>query len=186
MKTYRSTFALIGLFFAGLLGLWWLESSGVLTEAQRRERMDHILPDLLDTPEAAITRLEISSGGQTLAFERRGKDRWQMTEPVDAAADPTNLETLVRNLKGLRRSPDTGTIFGPAESYGLAPPAAVVRLWESQSLRDREDAWSPGRPRDRQDRPATSVTLAPRAPRESRSSSKKLLGFRRPPRDRMA
>ena len=135
MKTYRSTLTLVAVFFAGLVGLWLLEYSGVLTESQRRERKDHILPELIDRPESAITRVAITREGQTLAFERRGKDRWQMIEPVDAAADPTSLETLVRNLKGLRRSPDTGTINGPAESYGLAPPAAVIRLWESQGSR---------------------------------------------------
>ena len=131
MKTYRSTFALVGLFFAGLLLLWWLESAGVPTESQRRERMEHILPELLDRPETDITRIEITRDGETLAFERRGKVRWQMTEPVDAAADASNLETFLRNLKGLRRSPDTGTIKGPAESYGLTPPAAVVKLFGS-------------------------------------------------------
>jgi hypothetical protein len=134
MKTYRSTFALVGLFFAGLLALWWLEASGVLTEAQRLERMDHILPDLIHTAESDVARAEITRAGQTLAFERSGKDRWQMTEPVDASADPANLETLIRNLKGLRRSPDAGTINGPGESYGLSPPAAVIKLWEARSL----------------------------------------------------
>jgi len=38
MKTFRPTFVLIGLFFAGLLVLWWLEDSGVLTDAERRGR----------------------------------------------------------------------------------------------------------------------------------------------------
>jgi hypothetical protein len=134
MKTYRSTFALAVLFFSALLALWWLEASGVLTEAQRRDRMEYILPELMSTKEADIARVEITRNGQTLSFERRGKDRWQMTEPVDAAADATNLETLVRNFKGLRRSPETGTITGSGESYGLAPPAAVVRLWDSAGL----------------------------------------------------
>ncbi|MGC8638330.1 MAG: DUF4340 domain-containing protein [Isosphaeraceae bacterium] len=132
MKTYRFTLVLAGLFFAGLLALWWLESSGVLTEAQRRERMEHILPNLMDVPETSVTRVEITRKGETLAFERRGQGHWQMTEPVDVAADPSNLETLIRNLKSLRRSPDTGTIRGPGEKYGLAPPTAVVRLWESE------------------------------------------------------
>lgn len=129
MKPYRSTLILVGLFFAGLIVLWRLESSGVLTEAQRLEHRQLILPGLIDVPESSITRVEIAREGRTLAFERRGKDRWQMVEPVDAAADSTSLETLVRNLKGLRRSPDTGTINAPGESYGLNPPAAVVRVW---------------------------------------------------------
>src|SRR5690348_1026751 len=99
MKTTRTTLTLIGLFFAGLLVLWWLDYSGVPTEQQRRQRLNWVLPDLIDTPEAAIRRVEIARGSERLVFERRGADRWQMREPLDVAADPSQLETLVRNLK---------------------------------------------------------------------------------------
>jgi hypothetical protein len=131
MKNYRPTLVLIGLFFGGLLVLWWLEYSGVPTEAERQLRMGRVLPSLIDTAEAAIHRVEVEREGKTLAFERRGKDRWQMVEPLDVSADATTLETLVRNLRDLRRSPDTGPITGPGESYGLAPPSSVVRLFSS-------------------------------------------------------
>ena len=133
MKTFRPTFVLIGLFFAGLLVLWWLEDSGTLTDVQRRARMSRVLPDLIDIPESDISRIEIVRGGETLAFERRGKDGWQMIRPLDVAADSTIVETLVGNLKNLRKSPDSGTITGPPESYGLAPPGAVVRLWSDSA-----------------------------------------------------
>jgi Domain of unknown function (DUF4340) len=129
MKTFRPTFILLGLFFAGLLVLGWLEDSGVPTEAQRRGRLSRVLPDLIDVPEAAITHIEILRGGETLAFDRKGRDRWQMTRPLDVAADSTIVETLIGNLKNLRKSPDSGTISAPPESYGLAPPGAIVRLW---------------------------------------------------------
>ena len=52
-----------------------------------------------------------------------------MSQPMDVAADPSALESLVRNLKDLRRSPDSGTITGPAETFGLARPEATIRLW---------------------------------------------------------
>ncbi len=129
MKTFRPTFVLIGLFFAGLLALWWLEDSGTLTEAQRRGRSSRVLPELIDVPDNGVTRLEIVRGGETLAFERKGAGRWQITRPVDVAADSTIVETLIANLKNLRKSPDSGTITAPPESYGLAPPAAIIRLW---------------------------------------------------------
>ena len=56
-----------------------------------------------------------------------------MVEPTDVAAEPARLETLVRNLKELRRSPDSGTFTGQPESFGFAPPAATVRLWAGTS-----------------------------------------------------
>ena len=133
MKTFRATFALIGLFFAGLLVLWWLDYTGVPTERERMLRQNRVLPELIDTPEAAIHRLEISHGGENLVFERRGPGRWQMRKPLDVAAEPGPLETLVRNLKDLRRSADSGAISGPAEPYGLAPPEATIRLWGDQT-----------------------------------------------------
>ncbi len=129
MKTFRPTFVLIGLFFAGLLVLWWLEDAGVPTEAQRRGRLNRVLPDLIDVPETAVKRLEIVRGEEVLAFERKGRDRWQMTRPLDVAADATIVETLIGNLKNLRKSADSGTITAAPQSYGLAPPGAVVRLW---------------------------------------------------------
>jgi hypothetical protein len=132
MKTPRTTFALIGLFFAGLIVLWWLDYAGVPTERERLARLSRILPDLIDTPEASIGRVEIARGPDRLVFERRGTNRWQMTRPIDVAADPAPLETLVRNLKDLRRSPDSGTITGPAGTFGLAPPEATIRVWSGE------------------------------------------------------
>src|SRR6516225_2946569 len=99
MKSFRSTFALAGLFFAGLLVMWWLDYSGKLTDQQRRARLGSLLPGLLDTPEAAINRLELSRGAERRVFERSGRYQWQMREPLDVAADPSKLETLVRNLR---------------------------------------------------------------------------------------
>jgi hypothetical protein len=137
MKHPRTTYTLIGLFFAGLVTLWWLERAGVLTQEQRRERQSSVLPELLETPESEIARLEIARGGERLAFERRGPDRWQMVEPIDVAADPTILESLVRNLKGLRKSPDAGTIVAAGDEYGLVPPEASVRLFGRSSAGER-------------------------------------------------
>ncbi len=131
MKTHRTTYILIGLFFASLLAIWGLEYSGVPTDKVRLLRGTRILPDLLETPENSIRKLTIDRGEERLTFERRGKAalRWQMVEPIDAAAEPSRLETLVRNLKELRASLEAGEITGPDADFGLAPPDATVRLW---------------------------------------------------------
>jgi hypothetical protein len=133
MKSYRKTLVLIGLFFTSLLVLLGLELGGVYSGNERKLRESRILPDLLNTPEATVHRVSIERGSERLVFERRGRRRWQMVEPTDVAAEPTRLETLVRNLKELRRSPDSGTITGLSESYGFAPPLATVRLWAAAS-----------------------------------------------------
>jgi hypothetical protein len=131
MKTYLKTYLLLALFFASLLAFWGLEYAGVRTEKERRIRETRILPELIDMPEESIRKVSIERGKEHLVFKRMGQGmgRWQMVEPKNVAAEPTRLETLVRNLKDLRRSLDSGSVSGPADQFGLAPPLATVRLW---------------------------------------------------------
>jgi hypothetical protein len=141
MKTHRTTIILIGLFFAGLMAIWGLEYAGVATDKERRLRESRLLPELVDVPEAGVRKLAIEREDERLVFERRGPGagRWQMIEPIDAAAEPMRLETLVRNLKELRLSLDSGHVPGPEARFGLDPPVATVRLWGEPSS-------TPGKP----------------------------------------
>jgi hypothetical protein len=136
MKNNRSTLILAGIFFASLIAWWGVERAGVLTEKERRLRETRILPTLIDVPEANLQKLEIDRGSDHLVFQRRGQGigRWLMVEPIEVAAEPTRLETLVRNLKELRKSPDSGNVAGSADSYGLAPPVATVKLWSAATV----------------------------------------------------
>lgn len=129
MKTSRTTYILIGLFFGGLLLLWGLERAGVLTESQRLRRHDRILPALMDLKEADVRKVEIVRNGETLTFERRGRHGWQMSGALNASADANDVESLIQNLRALQRSPDAGVLDGPDESFGLAPAEATIRLW---------------------------------------------------------
>jgi Domain of unknown function (DUF4340) len=133
MKTYRKTYLLVGLFFTSLFVYWGLEYAGVRTEKERRLREARILPGLIDVPEASVVKVAIERGTERIVFQRlgQGSGRWQLVEPTDAAAEPTRLETLVRNLKDLRKSMDSGSVAGPADEFGLAPPVATVRLWST-------------------------------------------------------
>jgi hypothetical protein len=127
----RTTTILLVLFFGGLLAYWGLDVSGVRPTSELNRRSVRILPDLIDTPEAGIRRVVIDREKEHLVFERRDKGlgRWQMVEPKDVAAEPARLDALVRNLKELRKDPDAGTVKGDPGSYGLAPPAATIRLY---------------------------------------------------------
>ena len=133
MKANHYRILLIVLFFGGLLAMWGLDLSGVRPRSERDRRADRVLGDLIDTPDAEIRRVEIDRGAEHLVFERRGEGpgRWQMLEPKDVAAEPVRLDTLVRNIKDLRRHPDAGAVKGEPASFGLAPPAAMttVRLY---------------------------------------------------------
>ncbi len=98
------------------------------------------MPELIDAPELAISKIAIERGSERLVFERRGNGpaRWQMRQPLDVAAEPTPLETLVRNLKELRKSPDAGTISRADESFGLDPPAAIVQVYGAADARSAQ------------------------------------------------
>jgi hypothetical protein len=131
MKHYRTTLTLLLLFFVSLLTLVGLERAGILTEREKERREVRVLPELIDAPVLAIRKIAIERGSEHLVFERRGNapGRWQMRQPLDVAAAPTPLETLVGTLKELRKSPDAGTISRADESFGLDPPAAIVRIY---------------------------------------------------------
>ena len=52
-----------------------------------------------------------------------------MVEPMNVAADPSLVESLAANLKEIRQSTDAGTIKDSPETFGLAPPTAIVRVY---------------------------------------------------------
>ena len=126
---HRTKVVLLILFFTGLIVLWWADYAGVPTAEQRRQMAGRVLPALMDTPVADIRRVEIVREGERIVFDRKDGGRWQMTEPVDAAADPSRVEELVRNLKDLGMAPDAGTIAGRPAEYGLGKEAATVRVF---------------------------------------------------------
>ncbi len=142
MKSHRTSYLLFAVFLTSLLAYWGLEVVGVRTERERRERETRVLPDLTDVNSDHITKVAIERGAETFVFKRTGPatGRWQIVEPFDAAAEPTRLETLVRNLKELRRSIDSGPVAGSPAEFGLEPPAAIVRLWGDARGSDRESS----------------------------------------------
>ncbi len=121
--------ALIAVFFAGLIGLWWLDYARVPDRDARRLSEPRVLPELWEARPDDVQRLEIVGGPKRLVFERRPGNRWQMVEPLDVAADPSLVENLAFNLKMLERVKDAGRLEGDAASFGLAPPSRTIRLY---------------------------------------------------------
>lgn len=128
MKT-RGTYLLLALFFAGLLGLWAVDQANLPTRDRLERMSNRILPELIDTKPDELRKIELLGGDSPLVFERQDGNRWQMTSPMDVAADPSKVEALAYNLKELSRKPDSASIQGDPDRYGLAPPERVIRLW---------------------------------------------------------
>ncbi len=125
----RGTFALLALFFAGLVGLWAADYAKVPTQRDRERRRSRVLAGLMEVKPDDVRKIEIEGGAEALVFERREGNRWQMTAPLDVAADPSRVESLAYNLKELARKPEADLLEGDAASFGLAPPARTVKVW---------------------------------------------------------
>ena len=128
----RGTYALLALFFAGLVGLWVADFAQVPTRSQRERMSSRLLHELLDTKPDDLRKIEILGGDEPIVFGAPGGEgecRWQMTAPIDAAADPAMVETLAYNLKELSRKPEAATLEGDPDKFGLAPPERIIRLW---------------------------------------------------------
>ena len=128
MKT-RGTYALLALFFAGLIGLWAANLAQIPTRAILERTSHRILAGLVDTKPDDLRKVEILGGEDPLVFERGEGNHWQMTSPMDVAADPSKVETLAYNLKELTRRPDAATLDGDPAKFGMAPPERIIRLW---------------------------------------------------------
>ena len=125
----RGTYALLALFFAGLVGLWALDFARVPTRKQRDRMSNRILPELVDTKPDDLLKVEILGGETPIVFERRDGQHWQMTSPIDVAADPSMVESFAYSLKELSRRPESSTLEGDASRYGLAAPERTIKLW---------------------------------------------------------
>ncbi len=127
----RGTIALTVLFFAGLVGLWLADSLQVPNAAERERQRGRILTGLANLKPDDLRKIEIEgkAGDPALVFERRAGQKWQMTSPLDVAANPSLVEGLAVTLKGLTRKPEAATQTGDPAHYGLAPASKTVRLW---------------------------------------------------------
>ncbi len=126
----RGTTALIALFFAGLVGLWLADTLRLPSSAERGRRKGRILVGLIDVKPDDLQKIEIEGASGLMVFERRDEGRrWQMTAPINVAADPSMVEGLAFRLKELNRKPQADTLKGDPATYGLTPASKTIRLW---------------------------------------------------------
>lgn len=133
----RSTLILLALFLLGLGALWWAEIREIPTDRDLRARQSLVFPELSRTSPGEVLAVEVDrqGGSDRVLARRRIEGGWQLQEPLEALADPNLLETLIRNVLSLRKSPDAGTITGNAGRFGLSPPSATLRLLGADTSR---------------------------------------------------
>ena len=130
----RGTYILLALFFAGMVGLWVADYAHLPSRKQQERMSGRILYELVDAKPDELRKIEILGGESPIVFERdKDGNPWQMTSPMNVAADPSKVEALAYNLKELSRKPEADTLEGDPARFGLAPPERIIRLWGSSS-----------------------------------------------------
>ncbi|MGH9851278.1 MAG: DUF4340 domain-containing protein [Blastocatellia bacterium] len=83
-----------------------------------------------------ITSISLVRGGETINFENQN-NKWVITQPVNAAADESALNSLVGDLVSARIEREFAPAGNDLKQYGLAEPAVKleVKLKNGQSHR---------------------------------------------------
>jgi hypothetical protein len=113
---------LIAAALAGVLAFaYWTDK----TRLEERYRLQVAAERVLVQDVATVTRVSITHGGREVVLQKDG-ERWHMTAPEQIRADRRQVETLLENIRGAKRT----NRFVPqdAAAYGLAPPVSTVRL----------------------------------------------------------
>ncbi len=125
----RGTTALIALFFAGLVGLWVADSVQIPGAAERDRLKGRVLAGMINVKPDDLRKIEIVGGTDPWSSSGATAERWQMTAPIDVAADPSLVEGLAFRLKELTRKPQADTLTGDPATYRPAPRRRTIRLW---------------------------------------------------------
>ena len=98
-----------------------IESS--LLDDVKKAPGDYRVKDLFDARAFNTTRLEITRGGQTQAFERQG-EKWKQVSPAAKDADASKVEALVTALSNARAT----SFVDKAAGTGLDAPDLTISL----------------------------------------------------------
>jgi hypothetical protein len=92
-----------------------------------------------------IVSISLLRGGQTINFENQN-NKWVITQPINAAADESALNSLVGDLVSARISNEFPPSGNDLKQYGLAEPAVKleIKLKSGQTHRVELGAKAPG------------------------------------------
>ncbi|HOM98760.1 MAG TPA: DUF4340 domain-containing protein [Acidobacteriota bacterium] len=112
--------------FLGLAGfVYFYEIAG----REKREKAEELASSLLGVEQDQITLVEIRRpGGESIRLEKVN-DQWVLRAPVEAVADRTNVDSLVRNLSTAKRERSFEQVSPEdLEAYGLKNPPLEILI----------------------------------------------------------
>ncbi|MFO0774165.1 MAG: DUF4340 domain-containing protein [Nitrospiraceae bacterium] len=136
MTRYASTIlmALVLLALAGYL--YFVE----FPNEAKVEQQAKTTATLLALPEMDIAKLTVSSAVGTVVLARDERRDWKLTSPVQADADPREVDTIVRGLVLGKVSRTVAESTAALSPFGLEKPAAVITV----ETKDRRETFSIG------------------------------------------
>lgn len=119
MKLQKSTWFLLAIA---------LVLSGVVYVNEIEERSEAAAEELFDFEEEEVQGLVIEQPEQTLEFERRDTNAWQMKQPQDVPASDASVSFLLNLL--VQGESDRSFTIAPEErqEYGLDTPQAEIQV----------------------------------------------------------
>lgn len=116
-------YVLTALLVAVIAVLVWLDRSA-----------DPPVGSALDAPlvgafaETALREITLDCNGASATLARGDSQRWRITRPFEAEADPRRVDDLVASLRDARVRKVIEASGGPQDGYGLSSGACTVRL----------------------------------------------------------
>ncbi len=115
--------AILALLLVAAVVVVWRVDRPASTDAPASESLGGLLPEQLD----ALGAVEVARAGESVRVERSGEG-WKIVSPIEAEADPREVEELFRAVKNakIRRVVEEKT--SDRAAFGLAPAVATLRV----------------------------------------------------------
>jgi Domain of unknown function (DUF4340) len=105
-------------------------------------------PQLAHFSAGDATRLEISQNGQDIVLIK-DKDQWRLDKPLHADADRQKVTDLLNRLSGLEARGKDVLDGADPKTYGLEPPAEVVKVTVEEKAKEVGEAKEKAKPTPR-------------------------------------
>ncbi len=119
---FGRTMALLGAFLALLAVVLFFDARGKKKAAGKEKGSE-----LVDVASADIVRMSLKNENGALMFARTDKGDWAITEPLEAAADPAEADSLAGSLAGLKIERVVEAEPADPGQYGI--PGRELALW---------------------------------------------------------
>jgi len=132
-----------------------LESADLLERA--RERVSKFRSrSLVDMVRDDVVRIEIEGEKGALRIDRsdENKDRWVLSKPMAARADPDAVSEILRKALGIMAADFLDDNAEDLERYGLAKPRLVVTLYKAGEAADEPKTEDEKKDEDKKDEKA--------------------------------